>query len=312
MISNTTTLQRTYDLHYDEIVIGCNLSALLYSHIKKIPFIYLETQKPNTYEMVEDISPSEFFDKLYVELSFLGFNIFTNTLASIEVQGDKIIARTKGGDEFTIYCKSIKVFDTWNLLGVEFIKPEPKNIKFEVYDYYNLSLGKNTVSSIKDRNNFVKEVKLLYPDSNGYFTRVLSISYLNYDELYDPDYNETCSRIKTKRMMKKAGIVGRTSKQTRTLTKYDENNNKYKDVSYYTYVRPIYIKNMSRLSRRLNCHAIKSTEFVQFMNMTPQEVFTSFTTVRRARFTEVMRMMYGTARKFSRRDRNESVWRDRI
>jgi predicted protein tyrosine phosphatase len=294
---NTSTLKRTYDMHHDEIVIGCSLSALLYSYIRKVPFIYLETLKPSRFDKYEDMNAREIWDRLYITNSFIGLNLFTNTLGYIDVQDDKITVRTKTGEEYFITYNKAKVFDSWNLTGLEFKDANLSNIEYEVLDYFKVSLGRNLKNNIKQKSNtFVKEVRLcfLHSPTDYYYKRVMAISILNGEEVFDPNYNETCARIVTKRLMKKAKIQGRTSKQTKKMYKIDENGKKVVDhYTYPTYVRPIALFPHVRKIRRMNCFEVENTDKVTFMKETPLEIFTNYRMVLRSRFGEIIRMLYG-------------------
>ena len=42
-------IQRTLELHYDQLVIGSDLSALSYCYINKCPAVYLTVDKPEKY-----------------------------------------------------------------------------------------------------------------------------------------------------------------------------------------------------------------------------------------------------------------------
>jgi len=310
---NTTILERTYDLHHDELVIGASLSALVYAYVRKVPFIYLEPLKPNRFEKVGDVHMREVWDRIYISLSILGHNMFTNTLGHIDVQEDRVIARTKSGEEYNITYNKLKVFDSWNVTGLDFKDTDLSNVQYEVFDYFRTSLGRNEIVTIKETtdNTFVQEIRLCQMHADGYYRRVLAISTLNAEEVFDPNYNQTCARIKAKRMMKKARIQGRTSKQTRTLSKRDENGNKYNEVSYYTYVRPVDLKAHVRCIRRMNCLEVNNTDKIIFMKETPFEIFTNYRMIIRSRFGEMVRMLYGRTNRTRAGNRDEE-WPDTI
>ena len=304
--------ERKLNLHYDEIVIGCSLAALLYCHFRNRPFIYTEIMKPGIYENYESIPLRNFWEKLMILSSFLGRNIFSDQISNIDVvDTNNLTFQTKDFTSYNVSFKKLVIFDTNNVTGIQLGQ---EKIMYEVFDYFRVSMGDNDFKEHFDKTNeFVYHTMLAFPYGDfRHYLRILSISKLNEDELEDPSFNHSVALIKAKRAMKEVGVKGRTSKQTKKV-KYEEDGVKKLRYEYFTFSRPLEVKPKLRLTRRLNCKSTPDTETIKFISLTPQEVFIKHSRRIRSIYNKIIKSMFGKNReKIIRRARGRIAEIDRI
>jgi hypothetical protein len=105
---------------------------------------------------------------------------------------------------------ALTVFDTENIRGLPFEESEIE--KYRVFDWFNVRSGtKHDHDFLESESDFAKKIHFyLSPriDGNKYKKDLVVESFLTKEQLYDVDYSDSLSRLKTLSMMRAAGIKG--------------------------------------------------------------------------------------------------------
>lgn len=193
--------QRTYNLHFDDLVIGADLSALSFSYVNKIPFIYVGRKKPLFNERLSTkilgIDNSLIlWERLAAHLGLTGLDPFQNKITGISIRNStNLMLATEGVCTYHISFNRVFVSDDDSINGL----PEPiigGNKLWSVIDYFK-NHGIYPVD-ITDNDEFIYSIKD-YEDTHKY---IVGYSKLTDEELDSPDFNINMAKLKTKRMLK--------------------------------------------------------------------------------------------------------------
>jgi hypothetical protein len=193
--------KRTYNLHFDDLVIGADLSALSYAYVNKIPFIYVGRKKPLFNERLSTkilgIDNSLIlWERLATHLGLAGLDPFGNYITGISIRNStNLMLATEGVCTYHISFNRVFVSDDDSISGL----PEVimgKNKMSSVIDYFKLH--KLSPVDIKSDDDFLYSVKD-YDDEEKF---IVGYSKLTDEELDSPDFNINVARIKLKRMLK--------------------------------------------------------------------------------------------------------------
>ena len=228
MISHTFSI--------DELILGGSLESLLYAYKTETPIIIDNPKRPFEF----DLLPSEFdlsflgYDpkndtsclRLWERLSFLlslsGLLLFPNSIENMTEHDGRITVVTHNMRKLEVTFNKLRKFDR-----------SFTNYAW-VYDWFAVrSGGKHEIDILEDKEYLAH--KLIFYPSQRIGVRsskdVVAVTYLKIDNIFDIEYSESYVSLKTRRMMKEAGIVG-TSKGF----------NKYKNRMH----EPIRIEHMHR------------------------------------------------------------------
>ena len=208
MISHTFSL--------DELILGGSLESLLYAYKTETPIIIDKPRRPFELDKV----PSEFdlsflgYDpktqvnrlRLWERLSFLlslsGLLLFPNSIENITERNNSLVIVTHNMRKLEVTFNKLRSFDT-NFTNFAW-----------VYDWFAVrSGGKHEVDMLED-NEYLAHKLIFYPSQRiGVHSSkdVVAITYLKIDDIFEMEYSEPYVSLKTRRMMKQAGILG-TSK----------------------------------------------------------------------------------------------------
>ena len=224
------------NLHYEQIVVGSSLRALLYASLHELPVFFTKPDKPKPFEL---FSPS-------VDLSSFGLE---NTLRFWETPegqhqtGDyKIhlwehllfVLGLKGLAPFSDMCDSLRLDDDCltgyseyaKLRSVDFdvchyfddagrynlLATEEGEAQYKVYDRIAFMRGgKHKYDLITTGDDFCDSI-WFYPtprvDGKTAIKDACAISILSVDQLDDFDFSETMARLTTLETMKDLGLRG--------------------------------------------------------------------------------------------------------
>lgn len=258
----------TYNLHFDNIVIGADLSALLYSFYNKYPFFYVRKIPYFKHEEVKTIigtRPDKIYNNLMSILGFAGLNILSDDVATLSIKNDKLlVAVTKGNNTYNINFNRAFIFDPFEVVGLD-VPIVTQDCMNEVVDYYKILSCRNFVTPvIEDKENLFCE-KVVFYDSKvktpkGTSKDMMTISKLTDSELLSPDFNETMSKMKTLKMMKSVGMTGRIS---------GKRNHRGEKVKI---LRRLEIQFLKREVKRLQKETMQDLDSIKFMNFEPSEI----------------------------------------
>lgn len=208
----------------DKLVIGTDLSALIYAYLHNYTFIFKEIIKPTTFEFLPSSFPLEVFhhNKKIIEMCTLDGKIsfgtpkvelwnrliFLMSCSGLLPFGLKETAIREDGDTVTIKTRSRNYYYE---VG-EVIKLKNTFHKYKVYDWIDVrSCGDNHLEYVATTDDFVSEV-FFYPSTRVGTKQndkdILVVSNLSESQLNSFDYGETMTRIRTKVLLHELGIRG--------------------------------------------------------------------------------------------------------
>ncbi len=229
-------IQRTLELHYDQLVIGSDLSALSYCHVNKCPTIFLSVDRPYKYNekgiWEEDIA-------LWNDLAYLLSNDkyipFSDKIVSIRIEDEKKLkVVTKFGLVATVNFEKLTISNDKNIEG---LSPPTSKTNYDnwVIDWFNVNVGaKHDLEFIDDKDDgFVK--KIYFYLSERFYCNIdkkdlLAVSKISDENLKSDDYDQNIARLKILKMMKQSGIKGN----------WDKTNNQYVKPKISSVKRDIY------------------------------------------------------------------------
>lgn len=207
---------------YDTMVIGGGLSAALYSYYNNLPCIYISGAPPFRFDVLEEKSllgskkanMLEIWRKLNFILGVSGKSPMGGKVSSINISDNLLKAPTHNSRMGRFEFKKLIIFDDQGVFGLPPIRSR-KIGKSRVLDWFDVRSGmEHDHDSFETQDNFIQKV-IFYPSDrfgNQKSGRVrkdlVSISYLDEDDIKDFEYSDTMARFKILQMMKDAGIKG--------------------------------------------------------------------------------------------------------
>tara|TARA_R110002020_G_scaffold48694_2_gene138743 strand:- start:2247 stop:3095 length:849 start_codon:yes stop_codon:yes gene_type:complete len=212
---------------WNEVVIGDNLNAITYGNLNdaKIlslyePSIFLFDTFHASYDLgLTQINKGDFKYDIIRKFTFAaalaGRLPFANNLASIEVKAEEKLIKvvTKSSSVLHIRYDKLRVFEPEGVRGL------PSEISEEVHsyrvlDWFDVRAGmKHQYDFLEDPENlFVRKIFFYLSeriDGAHKFKDLVAESILLKEQLHDPNYSDSLSRLKIISMMKNAGIKGR-------------------------------------------------------------------------------------------------------
>ena len=208
-------MEHTY--HYDKIVIGHNLDAIIHANKTSSFFIRNSMDGIFPFDKISDDAnlgelgyktQKELFNHLLYDLANEGKVPFGDMVESIRIDEDEkvLYVTTPRGSRIKATYDHIRLFDTdkvsvptFNVPGVE---------KYRVFDWYNVRSGsKHEHDHIISSDDFCKKIYFYLSDritgnpKKGFKDLVVE-SILTKNQLHDVDYSDSISRLKTISMMK--------------------------------------------------------------------------------------------------------------
>ena len=194
--------KHTYE--YDTIVIGGGLNAKIYAYYTKCPYICGNDPAPFRFDVLQE--------EVVPQLS--GQSPMAGKVSSINIRDNILKATTKDSRLGKFQFNKLVIFDDSNVFGLPPLK-EKKVGKSRVLDWFDVRSGmEHEHDSFESDDEFVKKI-IFYPSdrfgnqSSGRVRKdLVSISYLDEEQVTDFEYSDTMARFKILQMMKDAGIRG--------------------------------------------------------------------------------------------------------
>tara|TARA_R110000824_G_scaffold1643_6_gene8152 strand:+ start:2384 stop:3181 length:798 start_codon:yes stop_codon:yes gene_type:complete len=233
---------------FNKLVIGGNLSALLYSYEKGLPLIINKLSSPYRFEPEKE----KLWNKLYFLLSLSGLNLLGTKTDKIRVNDKEISVTTKDSKVIKVKFDELLMFDDIFVLGLP--SPAKEKDEFMVLDWMiTKSCAKHEEEHILTGDDFVRDI-YFYPtdrlDGNHLNVRdLVSVSYLTKRQLQDFKYSDTYARFKTEKVLKENGITG--------------SKNGFQNGKQINYSLKIEVK--KREIKRLHMPLYKDTNNIKFM-----------------------------------------------
>ena len=199
--------------HYNKIIVGGSLAALLYAYKNKIPVVWVSPRIPSFFEVDErGNSKQQLWHKLAFQLSLSGAAPMAPGGTSIRVEDNNILKLFTDGPFFaTLRFGELIVFDDTQLEGWDNELGRAK--KYRVLDWINdRQSSPHKVEKMISDDDLAREV-YFYPshriDGNWSGKKdMVAVSYLNRKQIDSVEYCDTYVRFKVLHMMKEAGIRG--------------------------------------------------------------------------------------------------------
>ena len=199
--------------NHSTVVNGSGINSLLYCFRTETPLLMQRFQGPFYFEETEgDFSfiglgegstrTEALWNRIYFLLCMSGLIINPLPTQNIRIEDNEIIYVTTGNRKVIVEID-------------EMIEFEKEQEKYLVYDWFDVKSGaKHEFDHLEDSKNFFVQFLRFYPSMRRNVRRakdVVAISNLTKDDLVDFNYSEGMARLKTIKMMKEAGIRGKSN-----------------------------------------------------------------------------------------------------
>ena len=208
--------------HFDNIVVGGSLDALLYSYFTHSKCIFVKDRPPFEFDNLDESlkerfgveTERELWERLIFSLSLEGLLPLSDKAATISITDKEVKAVSHNSRLFRFSFDKMVVFDDEGISGLP-LKEETKNQKVKVADWFHVHSGmKHDHWLLESGDDFVNQI-IFYP-SKRYGKQkpdtrrkdLVSVSYIDEKELKEFDYSNTMVKFKVLEMMKEAGIKG--------------------------------------------------------------------------------------------------------
>ena len=222
----------------DELVIGNSLEAVSYSFLNHCPIIVNDDNKikffdffrpddnlekykiePEKYQLntnrgkkIVGSSKLEVWQRIIFSMSLAGLLPVNDLVSSVRIENeDSLKVTTKNSRVIKFKFNSLRIFDDENISGLDIPSIEEN---YRVIDWVNVRAGMNhEYDKFETKDNFVNEV-YFYPSQRAVGKAgedrkdLVSVSYLNKEQLKDFEYSDTYVKFKVKDLMKQNGIKG--------------------------------------------------------------------------------------------------------
>jgi len=228
-------------MQFDNLIIGGNLSSVIYSYLHKIPLIYIKEQQQIPFpfehydpsldfsflflkneenkkicnddkEIIWGIPKKNVYERLIFSLSMAGLVPFVDMVKKIEIQDDSIRV-SLNNKIINANFKRLYLFESEGVEGLPKIAKIDKNPLYEVVDWFDVRTGTEHRFDIIKTNDLFIQYCFFHPSSRrgliGFKNirkDVVSYSNLNEKQIREFDYSEHMARMKVQVLMKEIGI----------------------------------------------------------------------------------------------------------
>ena len=211
--------------HYDEIVIGNNLSAILYAYERDCYFIYNTSQNMCPLDSIglsiklgEELYPPDtkkrtIAAELVYDLVLKGKSSVSGKIQAIRVEDEEIKVITENSKLIKIKYDKLRIFNLDKISSLP-IHVRESTTDYRVLDWYDVKSGmKHEHDFLTDNSSsFVNKIHFYTSERIDGNTRgykdLVAESLLDRDQINDASYSDSISRLKILDMMKEAGITG--------------------------------------------------------------------------------------------------------
>jgi len=191
---------------YDTIVIGGNISALLYSYYNNLPLVINDLDIPHRFKKLNNKSQLEIWNKTYFRLSLAGLNVAADKAQSLRLREGELTVTTKHARVIKINFNKAIIFDDKNISGLPLSKKE--NDQYEVLDWmYPTRCAPHDTEYIYAGGDLVREVYFYLSRANT-GRRPVAVSYLTKKQLNDFEYSDTYAKFKCLKVLEDNDIKG--------------------------------------------------------------------------------------------------------
>ena len=231
-------MRKNHHYKVNKLVIGSDLSALIYAYLNNYTFIFKEVVEPTPFEFLPLDFPLYLFNHDKVEINMISLDgtakfgtpklelwnrlVFVMSCSgllpfglkdiTIREENDLVVVKTKSRNYYYEVGETIKIKNTFH--------------KYKVFDWIDIrSCGDNHLEYVKTDDNFVSEM-FFYPSLRNGTKQgdndLLVISDLTEAQTQIFDYGETMARIRSKVLLHEMGIRGPRNGKNPTYPKSPE------------------------------------------------------------------------------------------
>jgi len=231
------------------IVLGHSLNALCFSYSEGIP-LYSSGIRPHEFD--ENLP---LWNRLATNLSFRGLFPCLGNIDTLRIEDDTLAVVTTDNAVVRVPYEHVYVFNDNKVSGLP--PPVGKTDKeLLVLDYFDLRFVEpHNHEVILDKEHDLVNKILFYNNMKGKRQHspnkdICCFTKLKESQLYDTEFSEAYARLKTKRMLKEAGILG-----SKNGMDYKKNLQKR---------RAIQLEWMGRQTHELTSQTYESTDKISF------------------------------------------------
>lgn len=235
-------MRKRYCYKVDKLIIGSDLSSLIYAYLNDSTLIFKEIVPPTAFEFLPLDFPLQLFnhEPTTKELKTIDGTIQIGT-PKIELWNRLIFVMSSAG-KLPFGLKDISIRQTghttltvktksrnYDYEAAEIIKIKNTHSKHKVYDWISIrSIGETNLEYIKMEDDYIAEI-YIYPSIRKGAKQndkdLLTISNLSDKQLEMFDFGETMTRIRAKMVLNDLGIKGPRNGKNPT---YPRSPEKYK------------------------------------------------------------------------------------
>ena len=203
----------SHTFHTNKLNIGGSIESLLHSYITETPLVIGKPRRPTEIENMhpdldfsfvgfrksESVSSLLLWERLSFLLSMGGLLLFPNSIETLKEESNRLVVTTHNMRRVEVTFNKLRKFDT-KLTNYTWI-----------YDWFAVRSGaKHDIDFLDDDGYLVKQL-FFYP-SKRIGVRgckdAVAASFVKTDEIFDMEFSEGYVTLKTRNMMKEAGIRG--------------------------------------------------------------------------------------------------------
>ncbi len=225
---------RNHEYEVNELVVGANLSALLYAYNAQIPVLFSSPSPPHLFERFAEGTDTstfgipkeskvfkypekettegnpklELWNKMIFDLGICGLVPLSSGVESMRIGEDQTLRVFTKTRSFTYRYNTLRVFELDQISGLNTVRSE----KNKVLDWINIRAALNSdLDRLTGEGDFLSELYFYTSQRNGAQSTVkdcIAVSYLTDKELQEVEFSDTYVRFGVRAMMEKAGIKG--------------------------------------------------------------------------------------------------------
>ena len=222
---------------HDKIVIGGNLSALLFAYLNRYPVFFAKPERPFRFDYFEPTldlqcvgiptttqelkTPSGLkkigipkyllWERLVFLLSLEGLLPLSDLCDKMRYNGEKIVCTNEYSKIYEFSFNTCYYLRDDNLSNLVTQQPVKEN-RYLCYDYIAFNRGgKLELDYLSTNDDFVSEIWFYSSDRIDGNTGVKDaciVSRLKHSQITDPNYSETMARFKMESVLKEHGMKG--------------------------------------------------------------------------------------------------------
>jgi hypothetical protein len=213
---------RALDLQYDQLVIGADLSALLFAYKNRLPVVFYRKNPPYEYPREDGFEKkTNLWDFCMFNLAINGLVPVSDKTQAIRIEDEVVKVTTKNNLLVSIKYNKVWISDDYKVEGLPLIENKTSN-ENHVLDLFFIDQKTVLAPTSNYEDNFIKQ--LIYRPCPTYKKSKISLlaySKLTDEELFQYEYNETYARLKTLSLIKRK--YSDISHQMRTIVPIGKN-----------------------------------------------------------------------------------------